>query len=257
MDGRCVYFVGFSRELIDRMEALYDRGMATDTMKVSLTDMWTYSDYYFDDSYDFIDSLRGRLERLFCRVVRWWTLKRCKSIRDKAEKFLRMAQWGTSSYWHRNGELRQRIFRLGQPWPWSRIGGKNRRIFGPGNSWERWRKQAGKIKRMFGKSDLETPGRAGGKRVWKFIPEILSGDWAFFWSGPLTFCQHFLPNSQALIPTNSPGFNSLHFTRIFHNFFQKFPVFQWTIIHKFWYNILVRGTAVSLVPQRFPGFAPV
>lgn len=91
MDDRCVYFVGFSRELIDRMEALYDRGMATDTMKVSLTDMWTYSDYYFDDSYNFIDSLRGRLERLFCRVVRWWTLKRCKSIRDKAEKFLRMA----------------------------------------------------------------------------------------------------------------------------------------------------------------------
>lgn len=91
MDGRCVYFVGFSRELIDRMEALYDRGAATDTMKVSLTDMWTSSDYYFDDSYDFIDSLKGRFEKLFCRVVRWYTLKRCKAIRDRAEKFLRMA----------------------------------------------------------------------------------------------------------------------------------------------------------------------
>lgn len=91
MDGRCVYFVGFSRELIDRMEALYDRGMATNTMKVSLTDMWTSSDYYFDDSYDFIDSLRGRFEKLFCRVVRWYTLKRCKAIRDRAEKFLHMS----------------------------------------------------------------------------------------------------------------------------------------------------------------------
>ena len=91
MDGRCIDFVGCTRELIDRMEALYDRGMATNTMKASLTDMWTYSDQYFDDSYDFIDSLRGRFERLFCRVVRWWTLKRCKSIRDKAEKFLHTA----------------------------------------------------------------------------------------------------------------------------------------------------------------------
>lgn len=90
MDGRCVYFVGFSRELIDRMEALYDRGMVTDTMKVSLTDMWTSSDYYFDDSYYFIVSLRGRVEKLFCRVVRWYTLKRCKAIMDEAEKFLRM-----------------------------------------------------------------------------------------------------------------------------------------------------------------------
>ena len=91
MDGRCVYFVGFSRELIDRMEALYDRGVATDTMKVSLTDMWTYSDHYFDDSYEFIDSLKGRFEKLFCRVVRWYTLKQCKASRDEAEKFLRMA----------------------------------------------------------------------------------------------------------------------------------------------------------------------
>lgn len=103
-------------------------------------------------------------------------------------------------------------FRLGQPWHWARISRKNRGIFGHGNLWERW-ELVGEIERMFGKSDLEIAGRTGGNRVWKFVPEILSGGWAFFWFGPLPFCQHFLPNSYALIPTNSLEFNSLHFTR--------------------------------------------
>lgn len=68
-----------------------------------------------------------------------------------------------SFYWHSGGELRQWIFRLGQPWPWSRIGGKNRGIFGHGNSWERWAIWAGEIERMFGKSGNGNRWKGWGK----------------------------------------------------------------------------------------------
>lgn len=88
MDGRLIYFYDFSIELVTRMETLYERGEKTNSMQISLTDMWTISDQYFEDSYDFIDELNNGLQKLVCKFIRSLTLKRCKSIRDKAENFI-------------------------------------------------------------------------------------------------------------------------------------------------------------------------
>lgn len=88
MDGRLIYFYDFSNELITRMETLYKRGEKTNSMQISLTDMQTISDQYFEDSYDFIDELNSCLQKLVCKFIRSLTLKRCNSIRDKAENFI-------------------------------------------------------------------------------------------------------------------------------------------------------------------------
>lgn len=88
MDGRLIYFYDLSNELITQMATLYEGGKKTNSMQIALTDMWTISDQYFDDSYDFIDELNSGLQKLVCKFIRSLTLKRCKSIRDKAENFI-------------------------------------------------------------------------------------------------------------------------------------------------------------------------